>query len=80
MTIEQFLRGCFDCGYEAAVTLSPDGVWHLSVYEGANVFESRYRAAEGASFALALAAFDAQAWNLSTKDAIAEARRIGSWS
>lgn len=80
MTIEQFLRGCFDCGYEASVQLMPDGEWRISVYEGPNAFEGRYKVAEGSSFEAALKAFETEPWGPSTKDAIAKAQAAGGWN
>ena len=79
MTIEEFLRGCFDCGYEACVTLRTDGAWQLSVYESSNVYEARHKFAEATSFAAVLAALEAEPWGMSTKDAIAAARTLGDW-
>lgn len=79
MTIEQFLRGCFDCGYEAAVMLHPSGVWRISVYEGSDVFTSRYRKAEGSTFAAALETYTTEPWEPSAKDAIAAAQALGGW-
>jgi hypothetical protein len=80
MMIEEFMRGCFDCGYEAAVILTPDGVWRISVYQGPNAYEAPYKAAEAATFEAAFAAFESEPWGPSTKDAIAEAQRLGGWS
>ena len=79
MTIEHFLRGCFDCGYEAAVILTPEGVWRISVYDGANVYESRYRVSEGLSWEAAEHNFADAPWTPSTKDAIAAAQAAGGW-
>jgi len=83
MTIEQFLRGCFDCGYEAAIVLQPTGVWRISVYKGGDIYEARYKCAEAMTFEAALVAFEAEPWGVSTKEFIAatiKAQSLGGWS
>lgn len=85
MTIEQFLRGAFDVGHEAAViaqTHGPGsgGFYRISVYRNADdVYYSEYRQAEGETWEEALAAWEAAAWTESTADSIKHARERGGW-
>ncbi len=69
MGIEQFLRGCFDCGYESSVFLYPDGRWHIGVYEHSDLYNARFKSGGGATFDEAMEAFGIAEWRASTADA-----------
>lgn len=85
ISIEGFLRGCFDVGYEASVvaqTHGPEGVsfFRISVYRNAaDVFHSEYRAAEGSTWAQTLTDWESAPWTESIADAMASARAAGGW-
>jgi hypothetical protein len=61
-TVDQFIAGCFDCGYGVSLFLEPEGfvIW---VYEGSWSSEARSRRGMGHTWADAFADYQAQDWD-----------------
>lgn len=73
MSIEAFMRGCFDVGLDVRVRLDVHGQWMVRAYDHVSPQSHRYRHGEGATFAEALQSYNDAEWKFGLSKSIRQA-------